>query len=378
MRIAIVTETFSPEVNGVALTIERIVRCLCEMGHELTVIHPRRKESAPSIPGMRDVTVPGLPIPNYPKLKFGLPARRRIATAFAEQPPEAVYIATEGPLGWAALRVARRIGVPVLTGFHTRFDQYTSHYGLSFAQRFVSNYLRTFHNLSDGTVVPTPDLRDQLEKEGYENVILLERAVDIERFHPARRSPERRRSWGLGDHELAVLYVGRIAAEKNLELAADAFRAIQGKHPGARFVLVGDGPAMGRLREENPDFIFCGLQVGDDLAECYASADLFLFPSLTETFGNVVCEALASGVPVVAFDYAAAAHFVKAGENGYVAAYGDREAFVRHASVLANIALDLPDLRRNAREAVAHLEPARVAHRFSDLFRRRDEREVAA
>ncbi|MEM9304115.1 MAG: glycosyltransferase family 1 protein [Pseudomonadota bacterium] len=358
MRIAIVTETYAPEINGVALTIERIVRCLCDLGHELTVVHPRRAESAPIIHGAIDYAVPGLPVPNYPDMRFGLPMRRRLRRIFSERRPEAVYIATEGPLGGAALKEARRFGVPVLTGFHTRFDQYASYYGLSFLQRFVENYLRRFHNASDGTVVPTPDLRRQLEEEGYDNVFLLERAVDVNRFHPSRRSEARREAWGIGESDLAVLYVGRIAAEKNLELAAEAFRAIQRKHPRARFVLVGEGPAMQRFEEQFPDFLFCGLQVGTDLAECYASADLFLFPSLTETFGNVVCEALASGVPVVAFDYAAASHFVRAGRNGYVAEFGDHDAFVQHASVLANIALDLPDLRRNARAAVAHLEPS--------------------
>ncbi len=297
MRISIVTETYPPEINGVALTVRSLVQCLRDH-HTIDVIRPRQKAEQPSsIDDVNHYLMPSLPIPRYPGLRFGLPALRKMARILDQCRPDAMYIATEGPLGWSALRAARRRGIPVLTGFHTRFDQYVSHYGIGIAQRGVAAYLRRFHNRANGTLIPTNELKLQLEQMGYENVMLMPRAVNTELFSPARRNQALRSQWGLAENDLAVLYVGRLAAEKNLGLAIKAFQTIAAKQPRARFVLVGEGPSRSDLEQRHPEFIFTGLQLGETLAEHYASADLFVFPSLTETFGNVTLEALASGVP---------------------------------------------------------------------------------
>ena len=159
--------------------------------------------------------------------------------------------------------------------------------------------MRRFHNRSAATLVPTRELQGQLGGLGFDGVVHLPRAVDTQRFDPAHRDEALRARWGLRPGDLAVACVGRMAAEKNLDLAVRAFRALQALRPDARFIWVGEGPELGAIREANPDFIYCGLQRGDALARHFASADLFLFPSLSETFGNVTIEAMASGVATV-------------------------------------------------------------------------------
>jgi glycosyltransferase involved in cell wall biosynthesis len=279
-----------------------------------------------------------------------------------------LYIATEGPLGLTALGAARRLRIPVSTGFHTRFDDYARHYGFAFLTPIVGAYLRRFHNRADATIVPTAELANHLEASGFRNVRLLRRAVDTRLFDPSRRDATLRREWELGERDLAVIHVGRVAPEKNLDLAVAAFRAIQTRHPSARFVLVGDGPARRPLGEAHPDFVFAGMRHGADLARHYASGDLFLFPSLSETFGNVTLEALASGVPVAAYDYGAAREYLRDAGAGISVARGDRDAFVAAASSIADEILRTPEMRVHARAAVEGLDPSSVAASFADLL----------
>ncbi len=368
MKIAIVTETYPPEINGVALTVESMVNNLLDQGHEILLVRPRQPGSPAQRKHLQEQQVRSLPLPKYHGLRLGLATPRQVSNRFDEFQPDAAYIATEGPLGWASLRAARAYSIPVLTGFHTRFDQYMSHYGLRVIQQTAANYMRRFHNASNGTLVPTQELKDFLLNSGYRNVRLLERAVDTQRFSPRHRSESLRRQWAATDSDPVALHVGRLAAEKNLQAVIDAYRGLQTQHPRARLVVVGDGPARSQLQQTNPDVHFTGALMGAALSQHYASADLFLFPSLTDTFGNVVLESLASGVPVVAFDYAAAADFVQAGVNGFLAPFGDNERFVANARVLANIACELPALREGARQSVQHLKPSRVAQKLVELF----------
>src|SRR5690606_14536539 len=242
-------------------------------------------------------------LPRYPGLKFGLPATRTLQTLWTETRPDTIYVATEGPLGWSALRVARRLAIPAATGFHTRFDRYMRDYGAAFLQPVALRWMRHFHNLADATLVPTRELRDFLRGQGFRNVVLLQRAVDTRRFNPSMRDGALRESWGAAADAPVAVHVGRIAAEKNLGLLVRAFRDLQRARPDARMAGIGDGPERALLRREHPDFIFGGVRRGPSLARHFASGDLFLFPSLSETFGNVTLEAMASGVATVAFDY---------------------------------------------------------------------------
>lgn len=363
MRYAIVTETYPPEVNGVALTVQGLELGLRARGHTVDVVRPRQVGDADPA-DLR--LVRGAALPRYPGLKFGLPAPRRLTRLWQAAPPDAVYIATEGPLGWSALRSARRLGIPIATGFHTRFDEYLPQYGAAWLQSTALRWMRRFHNQAQATLVPTRELRDFLATQGFERVRLLARAVDSKQFEPQRRNAQLRAQWGLQDEDCAVLYVGRIASEKNLPLAVRAFRQLQQLRPRARFVWVGDGPLRERLAQENPDFIFCGVQRGDALARHFASGDLFLFPSRSETFGNVTLEAMASGVATVAFDYGAAREYLRDGLNG--AAVADDEAFIAAALRLGSD----DALRRRLGEAACasmqQLRPERVVADFDALL----------
>jgi glycosyltransferase involved in cell wall biosynthesis len=283
-------------------------------------------------------------------------------------PPDAVYVATEGPLGWSAVSAARRLQLPVLSGFHTHFDSYSEHYGAGWLQPAVESYLRLFHNRTLATLVPTSDLRRRLASLGLRNLGILGRGVDSSRFDPALRSPELRRSWGAADDSLVLLYVGRLAPEKNLALAVAAYRELRRSRDAVRFVLIGDGPARAALERANPDLTFCGMQTGQALARGYASADIFLFPSETETFGNVTLEAMASGLAVVAYDYAAAHMHIAHGWTGVRVPFGKSRLFIDATVQLGRNPRLVGDLRRRAREYATTVDWASVVKRFETLL----------
>lgn len=367
MRISLVTETYPPEINGVALTMQSLARGLASLGHEISLVRPRPAAESDADP-LSELQVRGARLPRYPGLQFGLPMTGRVRRFWQAQRPDAVYIATEGPLGWAALRAAHRLGIPAATGFHTRFDEYFDHYRLRALSPLVLAFLRRFHNRAQATFVPTRELAGFLERHGFHGVGVLPRAVDLHRFGPAHRDLALRRQWGADDDTLVVLCVGRIAPEKNLALAVRAFEAIRARDPGTRFVWVGDGPSRAALQAAHPDFIFAGIQRGDALTRHYASADLFLFPSLSETFGNVTLEAMASGLPVVAFDYGAAREHIASPACGCAIARDDADGFVAAALRLAGDAAARRDMGLAARAALAGLDPGDVARRFADLL----------
>jgi glycosyltransferase involved in cell wall biosynthesis len=343
LRIACVTETYPPEINGVAMTVARLVQGLRARHHAVQVVRPRQASDtagAQSLDG--DVLVRGVPIPRYEGLKMGLPCTARLVKLWKRERPDVVHIATEGPLGRSALMAAKALGLPVCSEFRTNFHAYSQHYGLGFLHRLILGYLRRFHNATQCTMVPTQALHDQLKREGFRDLLTVARGVDVRRFDAAHRSDTLRAQWGAGPDDLVVTCVGRLAPEKNLATLVTAFEAIRRDQPHARLVLVGDGPMRKELEARCPDAIFAGQRMGDDLATHYASADLFLFPSITETFGNVTTEAMASGLAVVAFDYAAAQRLIRHGENGALAPYNDTPAFVATA---ARTAADLANCR---------------------------------
>ncbi|NKN33985.1 glycosyltransferase family 1 protein [Marichromatium bheemlicum] len=350
MHLAVVTETYPPEINGVAHTMRHLVEGLAARGHRVRLVRPRQRGERAARDQTAPTLVPGLPIPGYHGLRFGLPVYWRLRRQWRHERPDLVYIATQGPLGHAALAAARDLGVAVVTGFHTQFHQYSRHYGLGLLTGPIVAALRRFHNRSQATLVPTATLCERLGAAGFDNVAIFGRGVDIERFSPRWRDPELRRAWGCAADDLAVLYVGRIAAEKNLALACAAFEAIRTERPGARFVLVGDGPELARLRRTAPDYVCTGAKTGQALSAHYASGDLFLFPSETETFGNVVTEAMASGLPVIAYDDAAAHTHIDPWRNGVTVPLGERDDYLRAAREAAR---DHARLRRMG-EAARH------------------------
>jgi glycosyltransferase involved in cell wall biosynthesis len=340
MQIDLVIETWPPEINGVANSAARFARGLVERGHRVGVIRPRQAcddstQAQAAVAGVDEQLVSGVSLPRYPELKLGLPAHAVLRRRWQACRPQVVHIATEGPLGWSALRVAKALGLPVATDFRTNFDAYSAHYGLGWLRTPIARWLRWFHNASDVTLVPTEAMRERLTAQGVSHVQVVSRGVDTVLFNPARRDEALRKRWGVGPEGLVAAYVGRLAPEKNPQLLVRAFEAIWAVRPDAQLVLVGDGPYRETLLQALPQAVFAGHRRGEDLAAHYASADLFLFPSVTETFGNVVTEAMASGLAIAAFDDAAAAEHLVHGQSGMLAEVGDTEGFVRHAHTLA-------------------------------------------
>ncbi|GAB1233846.1 glycosyltransferase family 1 protein [Ferrigenium sp. UT5] len=366
LHIALVTETYVPEVNGVAITLGRMVHGLLKRGHRIHLVRPRQhKQDAPAADGnYAETLVAGMPIPGYPELKSGLPARGLLLKLWNAQRPDVVHIATEGPLGWSALSAARKLGIPVSTDFHTNFHNYTQHYGIGLLKKPIAAYLRHFHNKAGCTLVPTTSLQQQLESEGYRNVRVVARGVDTELFNPAKRDAALRASWNADENTLVVMLVSRIAPEKNLHVVIRAFDKIRKLNPLARLVIVGDGPARAELERQHPQVIFAGMQTGQALARHYASGDLFLYPSLTETYGNVTVEAMASGLATVAFDYAAAQQHIKHDVNGLLATCADSDAFIAEARTLAN---DLPRVRRLGKAARDTVESLTWEHIMGEM-----------
>lgn len=362
MRIAYVTETFPPELNGVSLTVERTVRFLRGRGHNVELIRPRQPGEAP-LDASDELRTTGFAIPVYRELRFGLARVGPLMRRFESTRPEVVHLATPGPLAWAALAAARAMSIPTTSDFRTNFHQYSRYYGLGAFATSVLGLLRRFHNLTARTFVPTRASARELGTAGFHNLTIVGRGVDTESFTPARRSAVLRRQWQAGAAPV-LLMVGRVAAEKNIELGLRAFEQARRSRPELRLVVVGDGPARSRLQAAHPDVLFVGVQRGDELAAHYASADLFLFPSLSDTFGNVVMEALASALPVVSFAVAAAAEHVADGIAGRLVAPGDEAAFIAAVESMTEPGMSLESMRAAALAAARRATWPEVLARF--------------
>lgn len=370
LRVAVICETWPPEINGVALTMERMVQGLLNRGHSVQLIRPH--QSATDSPVTRDtlseVLLPGFSIPRYPELRFGMPSLGALKKTWQEDRPDLVHIATEGPLGWAALKTALKLELPVTTDFHTNFHNYTEHYGIGWLEGAIGWYLRRFHNQAAYTFVPGEGLRMEMEVQRYRNLAVIGRGIDTQLFTPQRRSAALRNSWGAHGEAPVAIYVGRLAAEKNLGLVARGFEMLRIYQPHARMVWVGDGPERAGLQELYPEHTFVGMKTGVELAEHYASADIFLFPSLTETFGNVTLEALASGLAVVAYRYAAAAEYVRHEDNGLTARFDDETGF---CNLIARLGADMDFARKlgkTARDGMESLGWDAVCEQFEHFL----------
>ena len=320
MHVDIVTDTFPPDINGVAMTLARLRSGMKARGHEVGLIH-----SAAEADGLRCESVP---LPGYKEVRIGMPKPFKLKRRWRAERPDVIYVATESPLGVSAVKAAKKLGIPVVMGFHTNFDQYLDRYKLGGLQATATAYLKKLHNKAARTLVPSEGVATRLRELGFENIALLGRGVDTELFHPDKRDDALRQSWGAKAQDPVFLIVGRIAAEKNLDFALRTFSELREKNPALHCVVVGDGPLREKLARAHPEVIFAGVNVGAVLASYYASADLLLFPSETETFGNVLLEALASGLVTVSYDYAASARHIESGRNGFHVTPGDEAAFL--------------------------------------------------
>jgi glycosyltransferase involved in cell wall biosynthesis len=315
MRITIVTETFFPQVNGVSRTLRELVRVLTESGDQVQLICPDYGEP---IAHDRALVVRSWILPFYKELHLPLPPFGSVHRAIEEFRPEVVHIATEATLGLSALRYVLRKKLPVVSSFHTNFDQYSGHYRVGWLEGIIWRYLRWFHNRTSETYVPSEATIEELKLAGFERLVLWKRGVDSGLFRPGRAGRnEVRRSLGWGADDLVIAYVSRIAPEKNVNYLADALAIVAARRPEARILLVGDGPSRPALEKRLGSLAhFAGYRQGEDLADHYSAADVFAFSSLSETFGNVVLEAMASGLPVVALKAGGVGETVQSGTTG--------------------------------------------------------------
>lgn len=352
------------------MTLGHLVHGLTRLGHTVTIIRPRQRaeRGAPALQVDGPVTqhlLPGLPIPGYPLLRFGLPAGGRLRRLWRRARPDLVHIATEGPLGFSALNAANVLGLPVTSSFHTNFHHYTHDYRFSWLFSLTARWLRYFHNRTLRTFAPTGELCAELAAGGYQNLRVLSRGVDTTLFTATRRNSESRLAWGATARDPLVIHTGRLAREKNYRLIIRAFDAMRAANPSCRFVVVGDGPLRTELAAQLPYARFTGFVDRTTLAAHYASADIYLHASVTETYGNVAAEALASGLAFAGYDYAAAHELVRSGENGLLVPLGDESAFIAAAVRLATDPGLVARLRARAAAAVAARSWDHVVARFA-------------
>ncbi len=345
MKIAIVSETYPPDVNGVSFTLQNLVQGLQSRHHAVEIFRPQSAQACepPPLIEPRQHVLRSLPVPGYPALRMGWPSYLALWLRWRTWRPHVVYVATEGPLGWAAMGLARRMGIPVGSGYHTNFCDYLPAYGGGKLVGLAAMAQRRFHNRGAFTLAPSNDTARKLTSLGYQRVQLMRRGVDAKRFSPAKCSSELRAAWGAQPGDFVILLVGRVASEKNIPFALDAAQQLLAGHPRLKIVVVGDGPKLAEYQARYPWVHFAGEQRGDSLAAHYASGDLLLFPSLTETFGNVLLEAMASGLPTLSFDYAAAREHVVHETNGWTVPHANSAAFVDQFACILNLSPFLLD-----------------------------------
>lgn len=350
------------------MTFGVIARELGRRGHEIRVFRPDRDDLPPpeSEPHYQQIAMPGMRIPGYDLLRLGWPAGRKLKTAWREDRPDLVHVVTEGPLGASAVSAARSMGIPVTSSFHTNFHAYTRNYGFGVLNRLVLWWLRRVHNGTRRTFAPTDELCRELRQLGFNDMSLLSRGIDTVCFSPEKRSQELRSEWGVKPGDRVVLHVGRMAPEKNYDLLFKIYQAMRAEDARLKFVLAGDGPLREQLIAQHPECIFAGFYSREEIGRYYASADIYVHASLTETFGNVLTEAMASGLAVTSFDYAAGRQFIRHGENGLLAACNDPVALQRESvRLVENDALRV-QLGREARSGFEEQSWENVIGRFEN------------
>jgi glycosyltransferase involved in cell wall biosynthesis len=370
LRIAVVTETWPPEVNGVAMTLAKLVQGLSHRNHDVQLIRPRqtKTDSPMSDSSLEEVLMRGMPIPRYPELKLGLPSKKTLVKTWTLRRPDVVHIATEGPLGWSALQAAKVLKLPVTSDFRTNFQSYSKHYGVGWLRKPIVAYLRKFHNATACTMVPTRELMRTLSENGFANLKVVSRGVDTKLFNISKRSTSLRASWGATENTTVLISVGRMAPEKNLDQVLKTYEALKNTGKAFKLVMVGDGPLKEQFQQRYPEIIFPGMLSQSNLAAYYASSDLFVFPSQTETFGNVTLEALASGIPVLAFDCAAARDWVQRGINGWLVAENNPDGFAAQAVSVVNNKDVLDQITHSTRQQVVHLDWDQIAEQVESVL----------
>jgi glycosyltransferase involved in cell wall biosynthesis len=346
LRIALFSEVYWPMVSGVGVTLLRLTEALQARGHEVRVY-----SATYAIPPEGDRPEvhrsPSVPLFLYPDVQWAFPRLRDVVDDLARFRPDVVHVATEFSLGIAGVKAARQLGIPIVASAHTDYDQYAVRYGVTWALRAGWHYLRWFYGQAHRVLCPSRIYEEHLHSRGVTHTGIWSRGVDPAEFHPRFRSEAYRARFGVGRDDLLVTYIGRIAREKNLELLLRAWEELVGSRGGGQLVLVGRGPLEDEIRRrELPGVHVTGLLRGRELSEAYASADVFTFPSPTETFGNSLLEAMGSGLPSLVAAAGGVLEFAEHGRNAWLVAPNSAGAITDGLGRL----LSDPSLRRRLAE----------------------------
>ncbi len=349
LRVVLVTGSYNYIKDGVALTLNRLVAYLESQNVEVLVFAPVAKVPALAHSGTL-LPVPSVPVPLRPEYRIALCLPKAARQRMREFAPDIVHIAVPDILGFCALKFAQKEKWNIVASYHTRYETYLQHYGLNVLTGLLARYLRNFYLACREIYVPSDSMADVLKADGIGNIRPWTRGVDIVRFKPENRSQLWRENFGIGVNELVILFASRFVREKRLATLVEMFRILETRGIAHRAVLVGDGPEGENLKRQFPQGIFTGFLHGDELATAYASSDTFVFPSDTETFGNVTLEAMASGLPCVCADATGSRSLVAPGVTGFLAPADDARAFADHIEKLANDSALLRRMGRAARE----------------------------
>lgn len=367
MRIALITDTYAPQVNGVTTVVRRIGQTVRDAGHAAAVVAPRYPGQSVTDDGTNELRVRSLPFPPYPSIRLSMPVHGGVARLLDGFTPDLIHVATEGPLGVVGRRYALRHGLPLVTSFHTDFPKYARHYGTPWLEPLVWRWLQRFHRPARLIHTPGEAVWTELRRRGLERAVIWGRGVDIDHFRPYRRDIGWRRWLAGGDETVVVLHVGRLAPEKNLDVLVEAWaraHAVLGQR--ATFVIAGEGPStrsvISRLRFVRQ----MGFLDREALARLYASADLCVLPSSTETCGLVALEAMASGLPVIAADAGGLRESVRTNVNGLLVPPHDAQGF---RDAIVDLALDPARRRTLARAARLTAETRDVRSENDELLR---------
>jgi glycosyltransferase involved in cell wall biosynthesis len=356
MRVAIITENFLPKLDGVTRTLARLLEYLQANGHRALLLGP--ESGMQEYAGAEVVGTAGFPLPFYPELKFNF-FRPLFIRRLNEFQPDIVHLVDPVVLGAAGLAAARFLNKPVVSSYHTNMAAYCAYFGVPIFTRPMWAYNRLIHSQCALTFCPSPSTAGMLEKQGFQNLRIWSRGVDTTLFRPERRSAELRTSWlhrrKRPGEKTVLLYAGRISWEKNLHLLTQAYRNMD--HKRCHLVIVGQGPAFGEVQQELADLpvTFTGYLQGEDLAAAYASADIFVFPSRSETFGQVVLEAMASGLPVAGVYSEGVCDLVQNGEMGYLLdtqGLSEKEEALAYQEIIAHLIANVPVRQRVGQAAL--------------------------
>lgn len=330
MRILYFTDTYFPQINGVTNTLDRLVKYLDSTEHKYLFFAPYYENSPGNVKERCTRRFKSISFPAYPECRISIPFYSKLCRIADKFKPDIIHLMTPMGLGFTGVRYAQERGIPLVSSFTTNFNTYLKYYKLDFLDSLIWNYFKWFHGSCGINFCPSWETLRMLETKEIQNLKIMSRGIDTGAFNPVHRNAEIRRNLKINE-KIAFLYVGRIAREKDLDILMESIRQINSRYPDmAEFILAGDGPYISQLKKAAPEnVIFTGYLKGEALSDLYASCDVFVFPSSTETFGNVVLEAMASGLPVLAVNSGGVKESVIDGYNGFLCEPRNADSFMQ-------------------------------------------------